>query len=97
MDTRLDFKDAVKRAKAYVAEIMQDESPMHIGLEEIEYDEAAGIWNVTIGFERPAVRAHPTFSELLGQNQQRRDYRVVRVRATDGVVMSMRFLDTVRP
>jgi hypothetical protein len=79
MDTRLDFKDAVKRAKAYVADIMQDESPMHIGLEEIEYDEATGIWNVTIGFERPAVRAHPTsegcMSPMMERLAQLRSFR----------------------
>jgi hypothetical protein len=93
----MDFKDAVRRAKSYVADILQDEHPLHIGLEEIEYDDASDVWNVTIGFERPAFPAQAAFSELIGRQQQRRDYRVVRVRASDGVVLSMRFLDPTRP
>ena len=48
----MDVRDAVESAKMYVAETFEDEPIHNIGLEEIEFDHAQGIWSVTIGFAR---------------------------------------------
>jgi len=49
----MDVKEAVKRAKQYVAELYEEEGLVNLGLEEIEFDEKAGLWRVTLGFSRP--------------------------------------------
>ena len=49
----VDVRDAVRKAKEYVADTFADESIEHLGLEEVVFDEADRTWQVTVGFFRP--------------------------------------------
>lgn len=37
----MDVKEALKKAKAYVADLLADENPINLGLEEMQHDEVA--------------------------------------------------------
>ena len=91
----MDVKDAVKLAKAYVADIFMDENISHIGLEEVEYDELTGVWRVTIGFQRSWKKSltglAPTLSELYATPRiTDRWYKVLEINAETGRVLSMK-------
>lgn len=49
----MDVNQAVALAKKHVADLFAEEKVTNIGLEEVEFDEAANVWNVTVGFSRP--------------------------------------------
>jgi hypothetical protein len=53
---KMDVKEAVATAKKYVGELFTQEGITNLGLEEIEFDEQAGEWRVTVGFSRPGIR-----------------------------------------
>ncbi|HEY9011174.1 MAG TPA: hypothetical protein VIN06_09155 [Devosia sp.] len=72
----IDVKEAVSIAKAFVSEVLAEEKPYNIGLEEVEFDEGTGTWLVTIGFSRPWDKG--PFSTL-SDTALRRDYRIVTV------------------
>ena len=97
----MEVKDAVVRAKAYVEELFAGEGVVDIRLEEVEHDEAQGAWSITLGFLRRA-EAEPTrvdpFSTGLSAALraiavQTRSYRVVRIRESDGAVLSVKLKD----
>lgn len=72
----IDVKEAVTIAKSFVAEVLSEEKPYNIGLEEVEFDEASSTWLVTIGFSRPwDIGPFSTLSDAAA----RRDYRIVSV------------------
>ena len=97
----MDVKEAVKRAKTYVADLFAEESLVDLGLEEIEHDEAAGTWNVTLGFSRPwnsrsnsPSEALATLSILQNLNAlNNRAYKVVKVQESSGEIISVRNRD----
>ena len=49
----MDVKDAIKPAKDYVSEVFAEEQVTNLGLDETEYDPAAGRWYIAVGFSRP--------------------------------------------
>ena len=55
----IDVVAAVRIAKAYVAQAFAGEPISNIGLEETEFDEVNGEWNITIGFSRPWEKPRP--------------------------------------
>jgi hypothetical protein len=59
----MNVKEAVNVARAYVAELFSSEHAVNMGLEEVEFDDTRGVWNVTIGFSRPWDR--PETSPLI--------------------------------
>lgn len=84
----MDIKEAVGTAKSYVAELFADESITHVGLEEVMFDELSGDWRVTIGFSRHWNQ----ISALLQSSRpdrQGRSYKVVRIKDSDGRVVSL--------
>lgn len=88
----MDVKEAVAAAKQYVAELFAQEGIINLGLEEVEFDDQAGEWRVTVGFSRPwdlvtglAVLATPP-----GQINPRRSYKVVRISDATGAVISVK-------
>ena len=89
----MDVKEAVKRAKTYVAELFSEEGLTNLGLEEIEYDDQAGTWDVTLGFSRPWNTTRSALTALTGEAAARRTYRVVKVRGSDGEVLSVKRRD----
>lgn len=86
----MDAKEAVKSAKRYVSEMLSEEGIVNLGLEEIERDDSEKTWNVTVGFSRPWNTAKGPLSTLSGEIPARRAYRVIRIRESDGEVLSMK-------
>jgi hypothetical protein len=86
----MDVKEAVKRAKSYVAELFAEENLTSLGLEEIEHDDASGAWNVTVGFSRPWNTTRNALTALTGDPAVRRVYRIVKMRDSDGEVLSVK-------
>lgn len=77
-------KEAVSKAKDYFLDIIGEEPT----LEEIWFDDSAGNWCVTFGLRRRSPGAPGTlmgtvnFKEVI-------DYKVVRLRETDGSFVSI--------
>lgn len=86
----MDAKEAVRIAKLYLLDLLSDEQPVNIGLEELEHDEGRGVWLVTLGFSRPWNSARNALTALTGEAAPKRSYRVLAVREDDGEVLSMR-------
>ncbi len=86
----MEVKYAVAAAKRYLSDLLDEEGLSNVGLEEIEYDETNGIWNVTLGFSRPWNTLKGPLSTIAGEAPARRAYRVLKVRDADGVVVAMK-------
>jgi hypothetical protein len=79
--------------KQYVSELFADEKLSNLGLEEVEFDEAAGEWRVTLGFSRPwdTVGGLASFAQPLNP---RRSYKIIRISQDTGNVLSVKNRDT---
>ena len=75
----MDVKEAVRLAKEYIGQLFADEEIMHVGLEEVVFDDAAAEWKITIGFSRPWDQAIETRGMSGGEVRLKRSYKVVRV------------------
>jgi hypothetical protein len=84
----MDVKDAVVAAKGWVLDVMQDEQPSNLGLEEVEFDDMQGIWKITLGFSRPWNSSRNALQALAGESQKRA-YRTILVSDHDGSVKGM--------
>ncbi len=87
----LDVKEAVKKAKAYVADIFSDEGVTNLGLEGVEHDDSTGMWEITLGFSRKwNVDTDNALARLAASAMSPpRTYKVVRLRDTDGTVLAV--------
>lgn len=87
----LNAREAGRKAKQHIAELLSDENITEIGLEEIEYEDDQSVWLVTVGFFRPW---HKGVEErnILGEPRLSRSYKVVRLDAA-GEVLSVRHRD----
>ena len=86
----MDVKQAVNTAKVYVADLMADEGVENLGLEEVEFDEVAQRWNVTIGFSRPWDRKNSLAASLTEYGRSDRSYKVLSINDADGRVESLK-------
>lgn len=80
----MDVKLAVDLAKKYVKDLFENEGIFDVGLEEVEFDDRAQKWNVTIGFSRPWDKPVTGIGEGLAALAQqiaspKRAYKVVRI------------------
>ena len=87
----MDAKKAAKAAKDYIIDLFADERILHVGLEEVKFNEQQDIWEITIGFYRPWNR------NLQIPNLDERSYKIVHIKDEDGQVVSVthRALTTV--
>ena len=95
----MDVKEAARTARAYIADLFADENVQHVCLEEVEFDDVAEIWNITIGFSRPwelskdplknSASSFPVWLPELNPPTPQRSYKIVRVRDSDGCVISV--------
>lgn len=85
----MDVKEAIKRAKTYVAETFSDENIVNIGLEEVRRNEDGRHWLITVGFSRvePMVKT----ATVLGYHNPDlpRVYKVVTLSNQDGDMISI--------
>lgn len=86
----MEVKEAVRAAKAYVSDLFAEESIINLGLEEVSFDDAAGTWDVTLGFSRPWNTIKNALTAISGDAATRRAYRVVEIRDSDGKVLSVK-------
>lgn len=88
----MESHDAIRTAKAYVADVFRDEKPVNMGLEELLYDDRDNIWRVTIGFSRdwqvPLVRRG--FIAQVAPEPLDRTFKVIEIRDSDGTVIGMK-------
>lgn len=88
----MDVKEASRIAKDYVSEVYSEEEIANVGLEEVEFDDPARLWKITVGFSRPWNTKNPVMMALGGWRPER-SYKVVCIDG-DGHVKSLtdRFL-----
>ena len=86
---QMNVKEAVKLAVGYVQELFVSEQLTDLGLEEVEYDDAANAWLVTVGFSRPWDSALGAISVIAGAGKAKsRSFKVVTIK--DGQVVSLK-------
>jgi hypothetical protein len=92
----LEVKDAVAIAIDYVQKLFGREALSNLGLEEVEADRDENLWLVTVGFSRPwdlpkgDASRQALFPLPAPEPQPRRDYKVVRIEANTGKVLSVK-------
>ncbi|MBV9863488.1 MAG: hypothetical protein JO267_15225 [Alphaproteobacteria bacterium] len=92
----MQVKEAVEAAKAYVLDLFNAEGITNLGLEEVEYDESAGEWCVTLGFSRPWDSRANALAAVVGQQlNPSRSYKVVRISDRTKEIRSVRNRETV--
>ena len=83
------IREAVRCAKARVADLFEDEGITAIALEEIECQPDEGVWTLTIGFFRPWHKGAEELT-ILGEPRLSRCFKVVRLADATGEVLSVR-------
>ena len=83
----MNVRQAVEAAKQSLANIFADEQIANVGLEEVEFDDAAKVWHVTLGFSRPWDRSG--FAARAGLVEPR-SYKVVTLSDSDGRMISIK-------
>ncbi len=74
----MDVKEAVQVAKAYVAELFDDENIRNVGLEEVDRSEDGNTWTITIDFSRPWESYNGPLASVM--QSQSRSYKQVHIR-----------------
>jgi len=82
----MDVKEAVSVSKNYLLDLLSEEKIEKLGLEEIEFDDEADEWSVTLGFSR---RWEEPRNPVAAMIQPPRTYKVVRV-SNKGEVVSVK-------
>ena len=89
----VDVKEAIKIAKDYVKDVFAEEQVTELRLEETEFDQPSGGWNITLAFSRPwnspRTRAQEVLENLGAASSLRRSYKVLTV-SPDGQIVSMK-------
>ena len=86
----MEVKEAVRAAKNWALDVMGDETLANLGLEEVEFDDNAKVWKITLGFSRPWNSNRNALSTLTGEALPRRAYRTFLVKDVDGTVTGMK-------
>lgn len=71
------IQEAVALAKKVVAELFAEDNAMNIALEEVDRDDTADEWLITIGFSRPWNSEELLFPGL--NPKRRREYKIVHI------------------
>ena len=85
----MDVQEAVRTAKEHLVALFADEEIMHVGLEEVVFDDAADEWRVTIGFSRPWDVKVSGMTLGSSEVQVGRSYKVIRVDDSNGKVKKL--------
>ena len=86
----MNVKEAVQSAKDYLADLYVGERITHVGLEEVEFNEMANSWSVTVGFSRPWNFPRNNVVNALGPGPVRCTYKVIRISDEDGRAISLK-------
>lgn len=88
----MNVREVVQAGMAYVKDVFESEGISNLGLEEVTFDSAASEWIVTVGFSRPwDYPKNSALSAITNASMQpSRSYKVLRVRDSDGEVLSVK-------
>ena len=86
----MDVKEAVAVAKDYLTNLYTGEDITNLGLEEVEFDELADQWCITLGFARPWERTALRRALSAGDRIVARAYKVLRIDDDTGEVQSLK-------
>ena len=75
----MDVKEAARVAKDWVRDVLADENPLNIGIEEVEYNRDYDEWLVTVGFSRPWNSTRNPITMLSEDENYKRTYKVIRI------------------
>jgi hypothetical protein len=91
----MNVKQAVTTAKQHILDLFADENLANLGLEEVEFDDQASEWRVTIGFSRPWDEPpRSPLAALANAAALRRTYKVVRISDSTSHVLSVKTHET---
>lgn len=89
----MDVKEAVKKAIDHVKEMFASENILHVGLEEVVFDDSGNAWRVTVGFFRTWDVIRGVGELLEGKRDfaawKRRSYKVVEIDDKTGKILSL--------
>ena len=89
----MDSKEAIAKAKEYLAEVYAGEGIEAVSLEEVVHDPESGRWVITLAFSRPwttpRTRAQEMLENLGAASPQRRSAKAITL-TEDGIVLSMK-------
>src|SRR6266702_3384550 len=88
-EAKMDVRQAVNTAKDWVLDVMEDEKPINLGLEEVEFDDKTRLWKITLGFSRPWNSTKNALSTLTGEVALKRAYRTILINDKEGHVKGM--------
>ena len=95
----VDVKEAIRRAKTQVADLLEGEAYSQLGLEEVKYDDRNNEWVITLGLNRPwNVEKQSGGGALFGApssttSRQLRTYKKVHIDGRTGEFVSMEGTD----
>ncbi len=84
----MDVREAVKSAKQNLLELFNEEPISYVGLEEVDFDDEAVEWIITISFAR--LWETTPLPSALGKPPEDRHYKVFRISDLDGRVKSVK-------
>ncbi len=84
----MDAREAIAKAKEHITSMFEGEGIVNIGLEEIEFIDDGGLWNVTIGFSRPWDQPFGAVASLSGRRV--RTFKIVTLKDDDGRVLAVK-------
>lgn len=94
---KVDAKQAAKLSLEYFKELFPNATISNIALEEVELLEDENRWLITLGFDEPPrprtsshVQINKSFADLFGTASPTRKFKVFKVDARTGKVISMR-------
>src|SRR5438067_1615220 len=91
---RIDLKQAIRVAKAQVADMLEGESYSQLGLEEVKYDDRNDEWLITLGLNHPwniekEARGSIAYGLPTSITRQLRSYKKIRIDGKTGRFISM--------
>jgi hypothetical protein len=82
----MDVKEAVNKAMAAASDLFSQEMLNNLQLEEVDFDEQTGTWQITLGFDVPNTNPMKGIGAALsGDRMYIRKYKVFHVDATGNV------------
>ena len=87
----IDVKQAVRKAVAYFLQLFPHFKGANVMLEEVEESDDGAYWLITIGYDMKQAKSAlaPNLQNILGP-QSVRQYKVVKIEAKTGRVVSMK-------
>jgi hypothetical protein len=93
----VDVKEAIRRAKTQLADLLEGETYSQLGLEEVKYDDRNKQWVITLGLNRPWNVEKQSVAGLYGlpssTTRQVRTYKKVHIDGGTGELVSMEGTD----